>query len=66
MSRLYDSDGDPIEARDVLDEYELAQDEAAHRHDQPSFRRPRTTGLHVDELGYDRDGNWHPEHDGRW
>jgi hypothetical protein len=66
VTRHYSAAGEPIDPRDVLDAHELAQYEASRRHDYPSFRRPAAVGDQCDEYGYDRDGNWHPEHDGQW
>lgn len=62
---IRDHDGDPIEARDVLDERELVEYAAAQRL-KPRSRTPRAPapGHRCDEYGYDRDGNYHPEHDG--
>lgn len=60
----YSASGEHVDPSDVLDAEEMADYLAAQRDRYSSFRRPPFRVLRTDELGYDRDGNWHSERDG--
>lgn len=58
---IYDHRGEPIEARDVLDNGELAEYDRSRRDRGGSFKPPHRARRRVNEDGYDQYGDYHPD-----